>query len=144
MTLYFAYGSAMNRRLMRELCPAAVAWGPAELRGWMPAVMRGGYASIAPKPGRAVHGVLWRIPASGWAGLDAYEDVARGLYRRRILRLRQGARTVPAVVYVGKGEAFAPPAYRRLVINAARQWHLPPGYIATLSCMLSRRGGINS
>jgi gamma-glutamylcyclotransferase (GGCT)/AIG2-like uncharacterized protein YtfP len=135
MTLYFAYGSNMNRRLMRRLCPSAVALGLALLKGWRFCITNSGYASIVPAPGAEVHGVLWRLTPRDRAVLDAYEDIDSGFYRRRILPVRHGAQSVPALVYVGtdRGDGRARPNYRQIIMEAAREWQLPQHYLLELT-----------
>ena len=81
--LYFAYGSNLHRADMLARCPAALPLGRARLPDH--ALVFRSWADVAPAPGRAVVGGLWRITPACAAALDAYEDVAGGLYRRWIL-----------------------------------------------------------
>ena len=75
--LYFAYGSNINLDQMAHRCPAAQAVGPVTLEGYE-LLFRGnnaghGVATIAPKQGGTVHGLLWQItPQCEWS-LDRYE-----------------------------------------------------------------------
>ena len=135
MTLHFAYGSNMSRALMGRRCPGAHALGPARLDGWRFVIMREGYASIVPAPGGAVHGVVWRLSPRDLAALNAYESLHRGLYARRVLPITIGARRRAALTYVAPGRApgRAQPGYQELLVAAAREWGLPPDYVATLS-----------
>ena len=68
MTHYFAYGSNMNRAMMRRHCPGAKAIGPAMLRGCRFIITIDGYGSIVPSRGGIVHGVLWRLTPRDVAG----------------------------------------------------------------------------
>lgn len=135
MTLHFAYGSNMSRALMEPRCPGATALGVARLPGYRFLIMREGYASVAPAPGGAVHGVLWRLTARDVAALNAYENIESGLYIRETLPVRHGEATASALVYVGHGRAEGRPrpGYMELVIAAAREWNLPQDYIADLA-----------
>jgi gamma-glutamylcyclotransferase (GGCT)/AIG2-like uncharacterized protein YtfP len=135
MTLHFAYGSNMSRALMRRRCPSARALGPARLDGWRFAIMREGYASIVPAPGAAVHGVVWRLSPRDLAALNAYENLDRGLYVRRVLSVLIGARRQAALVYVAPGRAAGrpQPGYQELVVAAAREWSLPDDYVQALA-----------
>jgi len=135
MTLHFAYGSNMSRALMQRRCPGARALGPARLDGWRYVVMHEGYASVAPAPGAAVHGVVWRLSPRDLAALNAYENLASGLYARRVLPVLVGTRRRPALVYVAPGRAkgWPQPGYQELVVAAAREWSLPAAYVATLA-----------
>jgi Gamma-glutamyl cyclotransferase, AIG2-like len=136
MALHFAYGSNMSRALMRRRCPTAEAAGLARLDGWRFICTHDGYASIVPALGSAVHGVLWRLTPRDLAALNAYESLDSGLYQRRVLPVRQARRIVPALAYVGRspGEGRPRPGYQdAVVVPAARDWGLPPAYIAELA-----------
>ena len=133
--LYFAYGSNMSRAVMARHCPDACALGTACLDGWQYCIMRGGYGSIAPRRNSSVHGVLWRLARGDVARLDAYEEVARGLYFRRRLLVRHAGRRVRALVYVGRraGKDRPLPGYQDgIVIPAAAYWKLPASYLREL------------
>src|SRR5471032_2012834 len=102
--LQFAYGSNMSRALMTGRCPGAVALGTAVLDRWRFVICRAGYASIEPRTGALVHGVLWRLDLRDVAAVDAYESLASGLYIRRILPVRRDGKLTPAWVYIaGRG-----------------------------------------
>jgi hypothetical protein len=142
--LSFAYGSNMSRALMHGRCRDAVALGTARLDGWRFLICPEGYASIEPQPGAVVHGVLWRLSLRDLAAVDAYENLASGLYARRVLAIRFGGRLRPASVYIAgrQGEGTAMPSYVKLVLDAARDWHLPDAYVRSLQrwSSLHRRG----
>ena len=135
MTLYFAYGSNMSRALMRPRCPSAREIGIARLDGWRFIVMSEGYASIVPAPGGIVHGLMWRLAPRDLAALNAYERLDRGLYRAARLPVRDGARCVAALVYIGGSRAVGVPrpGYLALVLSAAREIGLPSAYVASLA-----------
>jgi gamma-glutamylcyclotransferase (GGCT)/AIG2-like uncharacterized protein YtfP len=132
MTLHFAYGSNMSRALMRRRCPGARALGAARLDGWRFVITRDGYASLVRDPGGRVHGVLWRLTPRDLAALDAYEQRA---YLRRTVPVRCGAACRPALVYLApeRGGGTARPGYQELVVDAARDWRLPPTYVTGLA-----------
>jgi hypothetical protein len=77
MRLYFAYGSNMDRGHMAKLCPRAEALGVARIDHHGFFIAAGGYGSIAPRRGAAVHGVLWRITARDRAALDGQRMIRR-------------------------------------------------------------------
>ena len=85
MTLYFAYGSNMNRAAMARRCPAARAVGTAILEGHRFFVGIDGWGSVKPSAGGTVHGVLWRLTSRDIAALHAYELLHQGLYDVRHL-----------------------------------------------------------
>src|ERR1700758_2254693 len=107
--LHFAFGSNMDRAAMLRRCPGALAIGPARLDGWRFIVTRDGYASVVPAAGGVVHGVLWRLTPRDLAAADAYESVAGGLYRRRMLAVSRAGRRVQAMVYIGRDRSVGRP-----------------------------------
>ena len=139
MTLYFAYGTNMDRSGMRQRCPVARAIGIARLEGWRLVVMREGYVSIAQEADGCVHGVLWRVGPSDLTALDAYEAVDAGLYYRRTLPVLADRRTQSAQVYVGGStdNGQPRPGHLPLVIAAAESWSLPPAYLDQLRHLAS-------
>ena len=132
MTLHFAYGSNMSRKLMQRRCPGARALGPARLDNWRFVITRDGYASLVRDPGVQVHGVLWLLSPRDLAALDAYEQRA---YLRRMVPVRHGATRRPALVYLApeRGGGRARPGYQELVVASAREWKLPEDYVTTLA-----------
>ena len=134
MTPYFAYGSNMGICAMRARCPGARAVGAARLDGWRFIIMRGGYASAVRSPGSAVHGVLWQLTPRDLAALNAYENLDAGLYLRRTVPVRSAAALQRAVIYLGhtRQEGRPDPAYQADIVEAARNWRFPAGYLAEL------------
>ena len=72
--LYFAYGSNINLQQMGYRCPGAEIFGPAVLEGY-DLVFRGGsrrgsgVATVIPKEGSQVYGLLWqkrRVTKNPW------------------------------------------------------------------------------
>lgn len=135
MTRYFAYGSNMNRALMRRHCRGAAEMGTAALAGFRFIVVADGYASIVPHPGGTVHGVVWRLTPRDLAALNAYESLESGLYRRITLPVRMAGRRVAAMVYVARSRTVGrpKPGYLDVVLDAARDWRLPEGYLNSLA-----------
>ena len=77
--LYFAYGSNINLEQMALRCPAAQIVGPVVLENYE-LLFRGnargnGVATIAPKTGSQVYGLLWRITPACEQSLDFYEAI---------------------------------------------------------------------
>lgn len=144
--LHFAYGSNMSREPMRQRCPCAVNIGAAILRRHRFVIMANGYASVVAAPSQEVHGVVWRITPRDLAALDAYENVAAGLYRRAMLPVIHHGRSISALVYLG-AEAREGPArkgYMELVVDAARENGLPEPYVASLERIAPGRFNPNS
>jgi hypothetical protein len=134
VTVHFAYGSNMSRRLMQIRCPTAQAIGVTAVRGWRFIIMREGFAAIAQQPGGIVHGVLWRLSPRDLAAINAYESLDSGLYVRRTLPVRLHGQTMPALAYVSgrRGEGRPRAGYMAVVEQAARDWDLPARYVESL------------
>jgi hypothetical protein len=69
--LYFSYGANMHPGQMRYRCPAAQAQGAFMLRDWRLELYN--HATIEPKRGAEVPGVLWSITADCEQALDMFE-----------------------------------------------------------------------
>jgi hypothetical protein len=134
MTLYFAYGSNMNRALMRRHCPGAKELGSAALFGCRFIITTDGYASIVPRSGGRVHGVLWRLTVRDLAALNSYESLASGLYSKLMLPVRKDGRRMAATLYVARSRTAGRPklGYLDLILDAAREWSLPAPYVRSL------------
>jgi gamma-glutamylcyclotransferase (GGCT)/AIG2-like uncharacterized protein YtfP len=134
MTLYFAYGSNMNRAGMAARCPGARALGVARLPGWRFVIGRDGYASIARAAGGGVIGILWLVGAREIAVLNAYESLDSGLYTRSQVTVRHDGGAKAAMVYIARGRKIGRPrpGYMELIVAAARDWRFPVDYIRAL------------
>jgi len=113
MTLYFAYGSNMNRPAMKRRCPDARAIGLAVLEGYRFFVGLEGWGSVA---------------------LHAYELLHQGLYDVRHLAVRTGTRRVRAMIYLLRRRASGKPrpGYVEMIAAAGRGWNLPEPYIRSV------------
>jgi hypothetical protein len=134
MTLYFAYGSNIQRAAMKARCPGAQAIGPAKLEGYRFFIGVDGWGSVKPSPGGIVHGVLWRLTPRDVAALHAYELLHKGLYDVRRLTVRNGTRRFSAMIYLLRRRAAGrpKPGYVEMIAAAARGWHLPETYIRSV------------
>ena len=103
-TLYFAYGSNINLNQMAVRCPDAKVVEPAVLEDYE-LLFRGngssfGVATIVPKEGSQVQGLLWKITPYYEMSLDIYEGYPR-LYEKQTITLRtKSGKQVQAMVYV--------------------------------------------
>jgi len=134
MTLYFAYGSNMQRAAMARRCPGAQAVGPAALEGYEFFVGVDGWGSVKPAAGGTVHGVLWKLTPRDIAALHAYELLHQGLYDVRHLPVRLDSRRVRAMFYRlrRKARGRPKPGYVEMIAAAARGWKLPERYIRSV------------
>jgi gamma-glutamylcyclotransferase (GGCT)/AIG2-like uncharacterized protein YtfP len=132
--LHFAYGSNMHRAIMREHAPTAEPVGVAMLADYRFIVTSDGYASVAPAIGKSVYGLVWRLTPRDQATLDAWEDVAGGLYRAETLRVQQSGDHIPALIYIARERPDGRPrrGYMEVVVEAARLLDLPADYVAFL------------
>ena len=123
---------------MARLCRGAEALGAACLNHHQFFIAQAGYASIAPKRGAAVHGVLWKVTAAHLAKLDVYEAVAAGLYRQTLIPVHHGERLLRALAYVASDlrPGRPEPGYQEGVVAAARAWQLPEEYVRELESFL--------
>ena len=99
-TLYFAYGSNINLDQMSYRCPDASVMGPVTLEGWELLFRRGGFATIAPKEGEKVTGLLWSITQSCERSLDRYEGYPQ-FYDKRMVTVRDSeGRSLSVMAYI--------------------------------------------
>jgi gamma-glutamylcyclotransferase (GGCT)/AIG2-like uncharacterized protein YtfP len=134
--LYFAYGSNLARRRMRERVPGAQTRGRALLLGWRlvadkPGRDGSGKVNLVREAGGRVWGALWELREEALVVLDGFEGgyarVAVGVRTRRGLR--------DAITYVSTLHAARPGlarGYKALVLEGARERRLPPDWIALL------------
>ena len=99
-TLYFAYGSNINLDQMAYRCPDASVVGPVTLENYELLFRRGGFATIAPKEGETVTGLLWSITPGCERSLDRYEGYPR-FYDKRMVTVRDGeGRSLSVMAYI--------------------------------------------
>ena len=133
--LYFAYGSNINLDQMAYRCPAAQMVGPVLLENYE-LLFRGnangnGVATIKPKEGQQVYGLLWRITPDCERSLDIYEGYPR-LYEKESVAVRDSAgRQLAVMAYVmTDGDRWRSPAlpseyYYQGILDGYRQIGLP-------------------
>lgn len=132
-SLYFAYGSNINLEQMAHRCPDAQVAGPVKLEGWELLFRGSGVATIGPKEGAAVHGLLWQLTPDCERSLDRYEGYPH-LYVKEPVTVRdaQGQElTVMAYVMTERYRAPAvPPAsYYQGILEGYRQNGLPVTFL---------------
>ena len=101
LMLHFAYGSNMHRAVMRKHAPGAEPVGVATL-GELPLRHHRGRLCLG-RAGAAqsVYGMLWRLTPRDRVTLDAWENVAGGLYRAETLAVHQAGQHT-ALVYIAR------------------------------------------
>lgn len=143
MRLYFAFGANMDVAGMSRRCPTAEAVGPARLENHRFAIVHPGFATVIAATGATVHGVLWRLDSRDLNVLDAYENIASGLYGRAEKPVRHGTRTLRALTYFVRRPRSALPKLGYLeecVLPAARHWELPEAYVRSIEAFVVSPG----
>jgi gamma-glutamylcyclotransferase (GGCT)/AIG2-like uncharacterized protein YtfP len=129
MTLYFAYGSNLNRKQMARRCPAAKTLGAMKLDDWK-LVFRG-VADITPSPGHGVQGAVWKLTPECEAALDHYEGVSKGMYRKEYIAIApfdfEGETHEDMLIYVMNSEGIMPPSafYYGVIKDGYHDFSLP-------------------
>lgn len=149
--LYFAYGSNLLTRRLRERTPSARPVGVGLLRQhalrWHKAATDGsGKCDVMPcSDGDAadtqVHGMVWEIDLDDKPALDAAETLGVGYGEREVSIEMPGARMVRARAYVAlKTDPAALPYdwYHALVLAGAREQSLPPAYLEMLEAVSTK------
>ncbi len=98
--LYFAYGSNINLDQMAYRCPDAQVVGPVVLEGYELLFRRGGFATVAPKEGEKVSGLLWSITPECERSLDHYEGYPRFYDKRKVTVRDAQGRSLSVMAYV--------------------------------------------
>lgn len=127
--LYFAYGSNINLEQMACRCPDAQVVGPVTLEGWELLFRRGGFATIAPKEGEKVTGLLWSITPECERSLDYYEGYPRFYDKRMVTVQDNEGRALSVMAYI-MDERFREPmlpsdSYYQGILDGYRQNGLP-------------------
>ena len=99
-TLYFAYGSNIDLEQMAQRCPAAQVMGPVILENYELAFRGSGFATIVPKKGGVVHGLLWSITPLCEQALDRYEGYPRHYTKEPVMVRRVDGREASVMAYV--------------------------------------------
>jgi hypothetical protein len=117
--------------------------GVAVLANYRFLITADGYASVTPRRGDHVYGVLWRLTPRDMITLAAWENTAGGLYRTATMPVQHAGRRSRALIYLArprtKGRAKA--GYIELLIASALEWRLPQLYIGMLRGWLPQRTG---
>ena len=128
-TLYFAYGSNINLNQMECRCPAASVAGPVVLENYELLFRRNGFATIAPKEGEQVQGLLWSITPERERSLDRYEGYPRFYDKRKVTVRDSEGRSLSVMAYI-MDERFREPmlptdTYYNGILEGYRQNGLP-------------------
>jgi cation transport regulator ChaC len=140
--LYFAYGSNVDERGMREACPCGRCLGIARLPDHRLAFTRRsirtgtGVADVLAAPGEVVWGVLYGLRSSETGVLDRKEGAGWAYVRRPCDVILTDGQERAAFLYtvLHKESREVPPSedYLGALVAAARQRGLPAEYLERL------------
>src|SRR5262249_34161702 len=148
--LYFAYGSNMHSAQMKERCPLAKFVCRAKLPSHrlaftLKSVDRGcGVADVLYAEGREVWGVVYELPDTELKDLDKDGSLRPGrpddqnkYTREHHYVWPEGDAKRALLVALYRGHPQLDPLlpsheYKRLIVEGAKHWNLPAGYIREL------------
>jgi len=127
---YFAYGSNLNRKQMRERCPDSNPMFTATLSnyklvfvGWFRR-WRGGVASIKPLRGDRVRGAIYEVSEQCLRRLDRYES---DYNRFKVTVLGEDSEPIEVITYIKAGqleETQPSKEYLAIIQQGLRDWRL--------------------
>ena len=98
--LYFAYGSNLDLEQMAQRCPDAEIVGPVRLENYELRFRGSGFATVAPKKGSTVHGLVWKITPNCEQSLDRYEGYPRHYMKETVTVKDAAGAEIPVMVYI--------------------------------------------
>ena len=99
-TLYFAYGSNITLEQMAHRCPDAQIVGPVTLENYELQFRGSGFATVAPKKGSTVHGLVWKLTPNCEQSLDRYEGYPRHYTKQTVTVKDAAGNEIPVMVYI--------------------------------------------
>ena len=144
---YYAYGSNMSTKYIRDYCPSAQFVMRAQLPNYriefrrFSTDLQGGISTIMEAPGELVHGVIYDIPKAEILELDILEDIPLGLYKREAFLVRDekgGWQQAHLYRIVNPTGPYVPAGrYIEMMIEGAREHGLDGAYIEALAGLMS-------
>lgn len=137
--LYFAYDAHIDPARLADVAPEAEFAFIAHLPEWRMEYSipngAGGLPSVRPLPGNTVWGAVFTIAESDRVGLDAAE-AAEGRIPITIQAMDREGRRHDVLTHAGgsatNGEHPPEAGYVRHMVDGARHWKLPAGWVASL------------
>ena len=119
-TLYFAYGSNINLEQMEHRCPDAQLVGPVTLQNYELQFRGSGFATVSPKKGSVVHGLLWKLTPKSEQALDRYEGYPRHYTKEQVSVRTTDDAAVSVMAYImaepmSRQPALPSPYYYRAI-----------------------------
>ena len=107
---YFAYGSNISSMQMRTRCPDSIFNGIGYLKDYDFLINERGVATIIPREGSIVYGLVWEVSPKDIESLDIYEGVRQGLYvRKNDICININPEKILAFIYVSDNLAIGVP-----------------------------------
>ena len=98
--LYFAYGSNLDLEQMAQRCPDAEIVGLVRVENYELRFRGSGFATVAPRKGNTVHGLLWKLTKNCGQSLNRYEGDPRH-YTKETMTVKDAAGAeIPVMVYI--------------------------------------------
>ena len=124
--LYFAYGSNLDLEQMAQRCPDAEIVGPVRLENYELRFRGSGFATVAPRKGSVVYGLVWKLTPNCEQSLDRYEGYPHFYYKTELeLSLAETGKKLTAFVYIMHEErklGIPTSAYIRTCVDGYRQF----------------------
>ncbi|MFX0198695.1 MAG: gamma-glutamylcyclotransferase family protein [Candidatus Hodarchaeota archaeon] len=147
--MYFAYGSNINMRQMKQRCPSAKFHSHAVLQGYQITFplwsekWGGGVAGIHMKKGKQVEGVVYEVSEGDLEELDKFEGVDKGHYcRKKVGAIVKTGQSLESWVYVpGSADKVQfPPSrkYLETILEGAKRHNFSKQYIGRLTKLLTK------
>ena len=131
MKLYFAYGSNLWIKQMKDRCPNHRRIGNAILNGYRWIISARGYANIVMSSQDVVYGFVYEISESDEENLDHYEGVSVGSYRKELLSVDINGLLTSCLVYIDPIENEGTPSneYIDRINKGIEDAELPSDYV---------------
>lgn len=137
--LYFAYGSNMGAKQMRDRCPGAYPVSTAIIRDYRFDLDEAGVATIESDRGSVVYGLLWRISKQNAIKLDECEGVSFGCYERFSVKAEAAFGKTEVMAYRslrGHNNGKRRQNYLEGIIESAQLLNFPPDYVKKLKSLI--------
>ena len=138
--LYFAYGSNLNIKQMKELCPSMQKVEPYMLDGWELSFNK--YADIRPNDGLGVYGALYYISDGDVKALDKFEQSYKKVHFNATLKNGKKERCMVYVMEERKKTAKPDEPYFQTIVQGYADWNLPPQHLFNAIAKVSGGGRI--
>jgi gamma-glutamylcyclotransferase len=111
--LYFAYGSNLWLKQMKDRCPSSKKVGTGILHSYKWGINPRRYANVCPSSSHVVYGIVYTLSSFDEAELDCREGVSLGYYEKKdldveLLSTEKEASTIRCLVYIDPKGLFGP------------------------------------